>query len=260
MIDVVFGLGFAPSFVMAFEFQALGNRKRRNADAGETKMVRTIVVAGFGMGIGADGLIEKFGHGLDDRIEGGALCARDFDFFRFANRGQPIVIQIEGNFSRGYRGMRAQVFGTEQALFLGGDCGEQDRAAYGGLGVGPVAGEFQQDAAAGGVVDGSIVNIVALQFRNDAEMIVVGGVQYRFALELGVGARKHGDDVARDERPQFARDVRLQMYRQLYRFEVAGLRLGIEFVEIEAAHGREFLGYVELNPRRRLQFGSAVGP
>ena len=61
--------------------------------------------------------------------------------------------------------------------------------------LGKDARHFQQDAAAGGVVVGAVVDVVARHFGTNAEVVVVRGVHDGFVFELGVGARQHGDHV-----------------------------------------------------------------
>ena len=79
--------------------------------------------------------------------------------------------------------------------------------------MGPDAGEFEQNSAAGGVVHGAVVNLVAGFGRVNAEMIVVRGVENGFAVFVGVGALQHGEHIARDEGAQLAGHVGFQMDR-----------------------------------------------
>src|SRR5258705_7728632 len=44
MIDIILRLRFAPSSVVAFEFQPFVDRERRNAHAGETEVVSAVII------------------------------------------------------------------------------------------------------------------------------------------------------------------------------------------------------------------------
>jgi hypothetical protein len=57
------------------------------------------------------------------------------------------------------------------------------------------AGDFEQRGAAGSVVEGAVVNGVAVDGRADSEMVEVGGVDDDFVFELGVAAFEPGDNV-----------------------------------------------------------------
>ena len=92
--------------------------------------------------------------------------------------------------------MFAQVFRTEQALLFRGHRGKQNRPAGWQFILGPGAREFQQDAAAGGVIDGAVIDVVAFCVGHDAQVIVVGGIHHRFIFVVGDHAGTHGEHIA----------------------------------------------------------------
>ena len=91
--------------------------------------------------------------------------------------------------------MLAKVLRAEQSLLLGRDGGEVHRALRAWLVAGEDARNLQQDAAAGRIVERAVVDVVARHAGHDAEMIVVRAVHDGLVLQLGIGARQHGNDV-----------------------------------------------------------------
>src|SRR5882762_199457 len=55
MINIVLRLRFAPCSVVALEFQPFVDRKRRNSDACQAEMIRTVVMSRLRPRVGADG-------------------------------------------------------------------------------------------------------------------------------------------------------------------------------------------------------------
>src|SRR5258705_10153548 len=95
VLDVIFGLRFAPSQVVAFEFQAFADGKSRDADAAKAEMVGTVVVARFRMRVGLDCQLEIFGDLFDFWIKRSAFRTADFHFFGNTDGRERIVIQID---------------------------------------------------------------------------------------------------------------------------------------------------------------------
>ena len=60
MLDVIFGLGLAPGFVVSFEFQPFVDRERRNAHARQTEMIGAVIMPSFRMRIGPNRQAELF--------------------------------------------------------------------------------------------------------------------------------------------------------------------------------------------------------
>jgi hypothetical protein len=134
--------------------------------------------------------------------------------------------------------MLAQILGAQQSLLLRRDCGEKYRAARPILGDAKGASQLEQDAAAGGVISGAVVNVVAGHVWANAEVIVVRGVHYGFVFQFAVGTGQHRQHVIRFEMAYAAHHVRLQLRAQVHRMELARARVGHHFVEIHArCHG-----------------------
>ncbi len=93
--------------------------------------------------------------------------------------------------------MFAEIFGAEQALFFRRHSSENHRTAGAGWGLRKYAGELEDNAASGGVVAGTVVDVVAGHVGADAEMVVVRGVHDGFVFQFGVGAGEHGEHVVR---------------------------------------------------------------
>ena len=189
-------------------------------------MIGAVIVAGFGAGIGADRQLEFLRGFFHGGIESGALRAAHFHFFGNADGRQVVIVQIENRLGGQLRGVFAKIFGAEQALLFGSDSGKKDGTRRRGLGAGPDATQFQQDAAARGVVRRAVKNVRARRLGFvDAEMIVVRGVENCLALFAWIGSFDHGQYVARSERVNGTDNVRLQIDGQRNRLEIAGLRL-----------------------------------
>ena len=62
----------------------------------------------------------------------------------------------------------------------------------------------------GGIVERAVVDRIAVDRRADAEPVEMGGEHDMLGGEAPVAARQAGDDVARRDRPAFARDRRGQ--------------------------------------------------
>src|ERR1035438_10825041 len=84
------------------------------------------------------------------------------------------------------------------------------------------ASELEQDAAAGRVVHGAVVEIVAAHRRIDAEMIVVRGEYHGLSRGAGLRSRRQAHHVVRLELAHATLDMRLEADRQLARLEIAG--------------------------------------
>ena len=176
--DVVVLFGEAPGGVVAFVERACADGEGGHSGAGHGEVVGAVVVAGFGVGVGDDGEVEAVGGGLDGGIEAGALGAGDGGFEGLTAEGlDVVVVEVEGDLAGGDGRMLAKVFGAEQALLLCGDGGEDDGVGRLAGHGGPDAGEFHEDGAAGGVVGGAVVDVVAGHAGDEAEMVVVGGVE-----------------------------------------------------------------------------------
>src|SRR3974390_1104500 len=118
--------------------------------------------------------------------------------------------------------MFSEKFGTEEALFFRGNGCEKDRAGRHRLAAGPNTGELQENAATGGVVDGAVIDVVALwPGIVDAEVIVVRGVENSFGPTTGIRTIQTGHHIARVKGPNLAGDMRFQFYLELEGLEIS---------------------------------------
>ena len=131
----VFVLLLAPGRVMAFVEVAGFDGEGGDAYAGEAEMVGTVVAAGGGFGVGDDGEVEAFRGGFDGGEEGGALGSVDVDLCGDADGQDHVVVDVEGDLAGGDGWVLAEVFGAEEALFFGGDGGEDDGVGEFGAGL-----------------------------------------------------------------------------------------------------------------------------
>ena len=90
--------------------------------------------------------------------------------------------------------MAGEVGGAEEAFFLGGEGGEEDGAAEAG-GGGELFGGGEEGGGAEGVVEGAVVDGVAVEGGSDADVVEVGGDDDGFAGERGIGAGEPAEDV-----------------------------------------------------------------
>ncbi len=109
-------------------------------------------------------------------------------------------------------------------MFFGGDGGEDD--GVGELCAGlrelrPDAGEFEEHAAAGGVVGGAVVDVVAGHAGDEAEVVEVGGVEDGLILPCGGCAGQDADYVGRLEGADDAFDVGVEADGEFDGFEAA---------------------------------------
>jgi hypothetical protein len=87
-------------------------------------VVGAVVAAGFGAGVGDDGEVEALWRWPGPGEEAGALGSVDVDLLRDADGQEHVVVDVEGDLGGGDGRVLAEVFGAEQALFFGGDGGE----------------------------------------------------------------------------------------------------------------------------------------
>ena len=213
-------------------------------------------MAGHGVGIGQQGQIEGLGNCLNGRPEVDAVGAAQVYRKRNPDGQQHIVIEVEREFARGNGRVHAQILRAEQALLFRGDGRKIDIVwrALGGLRVG--AGKLKENAAAGSVVGGAVVDVVALCVWIDAEVVVVRAVENGLAL----GCAWHSaNDVGAVVAANAALHMRAQLYRKFNSMEarLAGRIDGL--IEIALAGQRQqFLRHVVLNPRGGAQRGRGI--
>src|SRR5258708_34505707 len=143
--------------------------------------------------------------------------------------------------------MHTQIFRSQQALLFRGDGGEIDVPGRRNFGCSIGARHLEQYAAAGAVVHGAIVDLVAGSGGVDAKMIVMGGVE-DVAAWGWVCSRHHGDDVRLVVLSHLADDVRLEKHRELYCLESALAGRCDHLICVHARGSKELSGNVELYP------------
>ncbi len=186
------------------------------------------------------------------RIEGGALGSVDVDLLLDADGEEHVEVDVERDLGGGDGWVLAEVFGAEEALFFGGYGGEDYGVAWVDAGLGPGAGHLQEHGYAGAVVGGAVVDVVAGVVGDEAQVVVVGGVEdglvvalnlakLTFAIRDGDGGHsgdqtgKYRDDVGALEGADGAGYGGLEADGEFDGAE-AGLGGGFEFfVEVEVA-------------------------
>src|SRR5512142_770515 len=126
LVGVLLSLLQSPLRVVVLVLHAFVDRERWHADTGQGEVVRTVVFTGFRMRIRTNSQTEFLGHGFNSGIVTRPFRAGDLDFFRLAERGNIIEIQVEGNLSRGNGRMFAKVFRSQKSLLLCRDRSEDD--------------------------------------------------------------------------------------------------------------------------------------
>ena len=130
--------------------------------------------------------------------------------------------------------MLSEICGAEESLLLGGNGGEVHRSFWRRFRVRPHARHFQQDRAAGCIIDRTVVDRISAFIRAaDAEMIVVRRVNDALVAKLRIAAGEFRDDVRRVERANRAGDCAGEFVSERDGFEIArrgGLRERVEFV------------------------------
>ncbi len=91
-------------------------------------------------------------------------------------------------------------------------------------------------------------------------MIVVRRIQNRFVLQLRIRPFQLRHNISRNERPQLARQMRLQAHGQFHRLELPRLRPLVQLIQIHSRHSDQLFRHIQLNPRRRFQLRRSVPP
>ena len=124
------------------------------------------------------------------------------------------------------------IFRSEQALFLGGD-GEEDDRALGARRLGEGAGLLDDVRDAGRIVERAIIDAVAIGVgQADAEMVMVRGVDDRLVGPLGPG--KPADDIVGGDDLGLGGRRRVEAGLEVDRAEILAPGGGLGRVEIEA--------------------------
>src|SRR5581483_10010475 len=100
------------------------------------------------------------GYGLRHWPNGSPLGTGKHNIFGASPGIDGVVIEIDGGFPGGKERMRGVKFGTTQAAFFASHRDKQGGTARLFGARRPGASQFQQNPAAGGIIDGAVVNIV----------------------------------------------------------------------------------------------------
>ena len=176
---------------------AVAEADRRDADLGEREMVGTVEMAGLGMRIGAvvAALLLAF---RDEIVEQAELrVAGDGEVLRRAPDLAAVGVDHAYGFARREQRVLGIIFGAEQALFLGRNGEEDDRA------IGPwLAREgarlLEKLGDAGRIVERAIIDrVAALVGLADAEMVPVGRIDHGLVGIFLPG--QIADDIVRND-------------------------------------------------------------
>src|SRR4029077_4384869 len=106
--------------------------------------------------------------------------------------------------------------------------------------VGP--SDFEQGGAAGGIVDGSVINAIPVYLRADAKVIPVRRVNHVAVFQLRVAAGQARDDVMRIDGSQLIVNGDLRAQAHGSGPEIARGRGGRQFGEIESGCAEKLAG------------------
>src|SRR4051794_16653284 len=138
------------------------------------------------------------------------------------------------------------IFAAEQALLFGSDGQEHNRT------IGPgTAGEgarlLDHVSDSGAVVDGPIIDVVAVGIRlADAEMVPMRAIDQRLVGKFLPW--QDTDDIVRRNRFGLRLESRVERSLQRNRLEGAGLRRGLRLLEVQTRRGKDLLREGQLNP------------
>ena len=117
---------------------------------------------------------------------------------------------------------------------------------------------FQQDAAAGRVVVGAVVDVVSRHVGANAEVIVVGGVHDRFGLQFASDPGSMAITLFESNGRTLLTIWALQLHRKRHWMEIPRARLRHHLFRVHAGHGGQFFGGIKVNPGRDFQLGRTV--
>ena len=120
---------------------------------------------------------------------------------------QAIHIDIRQSVFQRIQRIFGVIFRAQQALLLGGYREEQDGAFGRGLQFGIGACDFQQPGAAGGVIDRSVIDLIALEAWISAEVIPVRRVDHVLVFARRIAAFELRHHVVRVDRAQGVFDM-----------------------------------------------------
>ena len=123
------------------------------------------------------------------------------------------------------------VFRAAQPAFLRGPKSEQRRPARLVRQCSPGAGHFQHNTKPVRVVDGAVIDAVAVHRQRDTQMIPMGAEHHDFILQLRVATRESSEDVAADDLADLRVQFPVESNAQRNRTEIARIGRLQQFVD-----------------------------
>ena len=238
--------------------QARADGDRRHAQAGEGEVVGAVEETGLQVRVRAVAAAAGLGHALQIAFQRHPALAPRSDVAGRAIRAEHLDVQHCSGLVQWRQRVRGVVAGAQQALLFGGEGHEVQRALRLRAG-GEHAAQFQHRGHAGGVVDRTTADAVALGVGlADTEGIPVRGEDHGLVGVFTTGQLGH--HVAGHHLLALEREIHAQLrVVQCHRAEVCTHRLALLGIEVEAGVGEDRLGQLALHPatqrrvlRRRL--------
>ena len=211
-------------------------------------MVRAVVVSLLGLLIGVDAQSERLRYALGAGVERRPLDPGHGDVPHLPHLEDAVVVDVDGDPSGWNRRMLSEVGRAEQSLLFGRNGREDDRSLRLRGGQRPDASHLQEHGAAAGVVDGAVVNRIAILRFSNPEVIVMCGVEDRLVAELRVAAGKPGRDVGCVEAANRADHISVQLEIERDGAEVARGGLARQRIEIETGRLHQRSGHSLSDP------------
>src|SRR4051794_32144202 len=145
---VVEVLLFSPIRRVAGVLSALVDGEGRDADAGQTEMVGTVVVPGHGVRIRLQGQAKLLRRCLHLRIEGGAIGASELHRYGIADRQQHVIVEIERDLRCRNGWMESKIFRAKQSLLFGCNGRKDDAVGRRNRSVREGVDKFEENSAA----------------------------------------------------------------------------------------------------------------
>ena len=149
----------------------------------------------LGRGIRADGQAERRRRRADVLLEAAVLGAERDHVVRRPPARQKVAVDVGDDRGDRHRGMVSEVVRAEQALLLGRDSQEEDRARRPPRERREGPGDLDEAGDSGRVVDRAVVDVVSLDRGPPADVVHVRRVDDVLLRALGVRAAQDADDV-----------------------------------------------------------------
>ena len=237
--------------------------EHRYTALGEGEVIRTVIIAGFGIGIGRRHAVVVHQRLVEEQVE--LRLARPDHGHILGRTGHQEGVHIDAAYRPVERENRVRgvIIRTQQARFLCG-YGEKDEAAFGRPRLGMGFGQRDQRCGPGRIVDRAVADIVAIgSGRAASEMVPMRRMHDVFVRALA--SRQDADHVLRSEGADIVREAGRRGEAQRDGCEVLFTRGGHQLVEILACgrqdFARLFLLYpaIDLRHRRRIVAARGIG-